>query len=509
MAFTLSSSLRTAGRDVRPQTLASDTDRTAVGAAAIVGVPADLPASDADTLPGPSPEVARCVAADGWWLDFYTEAITDASGAVTGYLEVTTGPGFSSVNEYDAAMTFVRSEYRDDQGYRSSTHMETLLDPDGAVNGYRETSSGSGSGFSYESSALYDADFNLIEADHVSSDGYRSTTRRTELLDPSGTLSGYQLDSSGGDDESSYSSTEVFDRDYQLLSSDFSSSDGYSSTYRLEISRDASGDPTGYVTTYSWTHGNETYSSVDRFDADWNLIGSDTPVLVVDDGPTILPVVRFYSEDSAREARSEVEFAAVAAEVGSGDDGAQLQGSNGDDTFFVDDVRDRVKGAANGDDMLVSNTLSLDLQRKAYKGVENASLVGRDDLRLRGDAGNNALSGNAGDNHIDGGRGTDSLFGGLGNDIFVIRGGERSGADRVADFTSGEDQLALVGSRFERLFNREGKLRDGVFGDRLVFDAETGEVVFDQDGDGGPGTGTVVAILVGVSGIDTDDFIAG
>lgn len=448
-------------------------------------------------------------------VDSFREELRDAAGTLTGYRDVVSGYGFSSVTEYDAADNFISSQYRDSSGYRSGTTRETLRDESGAVTGFREVSSGESGDYSYQSVTEYDPACNLLAADHSDSSGYRSSTTRTELRDAGGNLTGYLLTSAGGGNGYSYTSREIFDTAYTVLSSEYVSEFGdggsYRSSYRLETQRDSAGAVTGYVSNYTWTDGVTEYSNTDRYDSNWNYVDGDSvkPDVVIDDGPAVLPVVSENAGNVARIAVASAESAGASALDGSGKRGAKLVGSAGNDTFFFDDTRDHTSGAGKGEDTVMSNAIALDLRRDAFKGIENATLMGRKDLELRGNGSANELSGNAGDNRIDGYNGSDTLFGGLGEDVFVIRGGQRGTADRVTDFSTGEDTLALVGQTFRGLFDRTGELKEGVIGDRLLFDAGTGELSFDRDGAAGRGTAQVIAILVGVDAVHADDFSIG
>ncbi len=92
----------------------------------------------------------------------------------------------------------------------------------------------------------------------------------------------------------------------------------------------------------------------------------------------------------------------------------------------------------NGDDLLFGN------------GRDNIlfGMNGADELRgangndfLSGDGGEDSLFGGNGDDYLDGGQGDDRLHGGAGSDIFVFSAG--SGRDIIADFTPGEDRIAI------------------------------------------------------------------
>jgi len=152
----------------------------------------------------------------------------------------------------------------------------------------------------------------------------------------------------------------------------------------------------------------------------------------------------------------------------------------------------------------MAEKFGLSLLQKKWDGIENAMLVGSDDLNLTGDAGPNTLSGNGGDNVIRGGAGLDTLFGGGGKDVFVIAR-EKKSIDQVLDFESGEDKIALSGSMFKSLFDKKKQLKDGVIGEKLMLD-EAGVLWFDVDGSGRKVAAEIAVIGVQET-IDRADFI--
>jgi Ca2+-binding RTX toxin-like protein len=443
--------------------------------------------------------------------DVLQEELRDKAGKLTGYRETISGPGYSSVNVYDADMNIVSSEYRDSSGYRSSTLRTTLTDASGATSGYRETSSGRGGDYSYDSTTLYDAGFNIVDSRYSDSSGYTSTSTRSDIRDGSGALSGYRLVSSGSGAGYRYSSVETFDAAYNLLRSEYSDGSGYRSTYSVETQRDSADKVTGYVTTYTWTDGSSTYSSTDRFDANWNYIGGDSskPGVAVDDGPKVLPLLAADVGGTTKVAAASAETSGSGALDGSAKRGAKLKSTAGNDTFYVNDMRDHVSASSKGEDKVVSDSISLDLRRGAFKGAGDATLMGRRDLDLHGDGGANTLLGNAGNNRIDGDKGSDTMFGGLGKDVFVIRAGQKGAPDSITDFTHGDDHIELAGHDLRKLFDASGHLRDGVLGDRLLFDAASGKLSFDRDGAAGQASAKVIVVLIGVDSVGATDFVHG
>jgi hypothetical protein len=456
-----------------------------------------------------------------YWEEITTTRIeiTDDSGAVTGYDDVTSGPGYTSTMHYDVALNYLGEDYVDSWGYHSSSRQTTLTDGTGTVTGYRvETeagddygtyaytevydadwfllesqfsdssgytssttqtitrdaagtvlrydmvSTGTGPDYSYSSSSSYDGNWNLIAADYSDSMGYTSRSTRTILTNADGSVAGYVLESSGSSDGYSYSSTERFDADYQLVSSEYSDGSGYRSTYAQETERAADGTITGYTITSTWTDGTDNYSSVNHYDANWMwLDGEDGGSWKDDGGPRILPVIALSAD---------VEMAEVQ------DDGS----------------------TADSSDMLVSGDGNLNLGKGGHAGVTDAGLTGTDDLKLSGNRLDNVLAGNAGDNRLNGKGGSDSLFGGVGADIFVFDRHALKDTDTVVDFTAGEDQIALDGRPFKGLFEKGGSLKADAWGDALRL--EDGALVFNgKDGD-------VTIALVGTAALDAGSIVA-
>jgi Ca2+-binding RTX toxin-like protein len=97
-----------------------------------------------------------------------------------------------------------------------------------------------------------------------------------------------------------------------------------------------------------------------------------------------------------------------------------LIGGLGDDTYVVDSTLDTItENLGEGTDTVQSADISLDLN--VYTEVENATLLGGNQLDVTGNSGNNVLTGNNGNNTIDGGAGNDTLIGGDGNDTYHRR----------------------------------------------------------------------------------------
>ncbi len=93
-----------------------------------------------------------------------------------------------------------------------------------------------------------------------------------------------------------------------------------------------------------------------------------------------------------------------------------LQGGQGNDVYFVDNVGDRVTEGENaGRDLVVSS-----IDYTLGDNLENLTLTGEEDLIGVGNDEDNSITGNTGDNILDGGVGADTLEGGAGNDTYFV-----------------------------------------------------------------------------------------
>lgn len=132
---------------------------------------------------------------------------------------------------------------------------------------------------------------------------------------------------------------------------------------------------------------------------------------------------------------------------GSGTPNTML-GQEGNDTYVVRAVGDSILEFANqGTDTVEAEVASFTLPSNvehltrtssaAFVGIGNALFN-----NITGASGADFLSGLDGNDQLTGGGSADELLGGAGEDVFRYLGGE-TGFDRIYDFTSGQDRIAL------------------------------------------------------------------
>lgn len=210
--------------------------------------------------------------------------------------------------------------------------------------------------------------------------------------------------------------------------------------------------------------------------------------------------------------------------------GLQIDPNTQIEKAFGGDGNDRLQGN------LANNTLS--------GGRGNDTLAGGSGAdTLLGNAGADLLNGDNGRDLLDGGNGNDSLLGGLGNDTLLggagddtLTGGEGSdrfsfasptafstdtlGTDRITDFVSGTDQIALGKSTFTALATPTGaSLRPEEFAvvdseaaiatatALMVYHSSSGGLFYNANGAApGLGTGGLFAILPNRPNLSASDL---
>jgi Ca2+-binding RTX toxin-like protein len=192
-----------------------------------------------------------------------------------------------------------------------------------------------------------------------------------------------------------------------------------------------------------------------------------------------------------------------------------MTGFGGDDIYAIDNVNDRVvEDPGQGNDAIYT-TLSYVLDT----GHSIETLAARDNsltdaLDLTGNELANSVLGNNGANVLNGGLGSDVLVGYGGADTFAFTTAlGANNVDTVADFVHGTDKIALDDAVFTAIGGL-GALNANAFvtgtaavdaDDRIIYDAETGQLFYDADGSG-IGAAILFAQLSGSLSLTASDF---
>ena len=205
-----------------------------------------------------------------------------------------------------------------------------------------------------------------------------------------------------------------------------------------------------------------------------------------------------------------------------------MAGGTGNDSYVVTNSADAVsEQAGEGTDSVsasVSYTLTDNVENLTLTGTNAINGTGNGDANvvtgngaanvLTGAGGADTLSGGAGNDTIDGGAGSDVLTGGSNRDTFVFSTALGSdNVDSISDFNSASDSFRLYQSIFNGL--ALGTLAAGQFAvgtdaatsdHRIIYDAGTGSLYFDADGNGG-GAASQFATLTNLASISASNFV--
>ena len=195
---------------------------------------------------------------------------------------------------------------------------------------------------------------------------------------------------------------------------------------------------------------------------------------------------------------------------GDGDDNANggadndlIDGGNGNDTLAGGDGDDEVYGRQNNDTL------------NGGAGADDLYGGDGDDVVFGGD-GEDLVDGSNGVDRLDGGAGADTLISGAGADTFVfstLLGG--GNVDVISGFNVADDTIELAISVFGTI--AAGPLAANAFvigsaagdaDDRIIYDAATGALYYDADGNGG-GAAIQFATLAPGLALTAADFTGG
>lgn len=198
-----------------------------------------------------------------------------------------------------------------------------------------------------------------------------------------------------------------------------------------------------------------------------------------------------------------------------------MDGGAGNDTFVVDNVGDLIQESFTGGTDRVLSSISYQLNNSELEHLTlqgSAAIDGVGNFRdnqLNGNSGANRLDGREGNDVLDGKGGNDVLTGGLGSDVFVFSTALGEGnVDRILQFETAGDRIALDDSVFAGI--APGALAPEAFAigaaaqdadDRIVYNRETGALMFDADGVGGADA-ILIATLEPALDLSAANFVA-
>jgi Ca2+-binding RTX toxin-like protein len=193
-----------------------------------------------------------------------------------------------------------------------------------------------------------------------------------------------------------------------------------------------------------------------------------------------------------------------------------LLGQQGDDLYIIEASGDSVieflgEGIDTVQTALGAYTLSTNVENLVYTGTGAFTGIGNGgDNSLQGGLGDDFLSAMGGNDVITSGSGNDLLLGGAGADTFRFAGGE-TGSDRILDFTSGSDRIALSGTGFVHsatigLVQGPGALSATSANSSFIYDQTNGHLSYDADGNGA-GAAVLLATLNAGLTLSAGDFV--
>jgi hypothetical protein len=202
----------------------------------------------------------------------------DESGNVTGYCFTTETEWYTLVENYDLDNNLIGGTYADLDGYHysHSSTWEPIFDSDGVIAGRQHTAISSDGSYSDSRVEIYDTEWNLLSSSYSSSDGDWENTNRAAPPDLSigpAPLSHALTTSGAWADGTTYERLELYNINGQLVHSENIYSDGSSEHYIVEPILSADGRIEGYQGSWSCTYQDGEISSfIEPFDSDLNPI---------------------------------------------------------------------------------------------------------------------------------------------------------------------------------------------------------------------------------------------
>jgi Ca2+-binding RTX toxin-like protein len=225
-----------------------------------------------------------------------------------------------------------------------------------------------------------------------------------------------------------------------------------------------------------------------------------------------------------------------------------VTGGAGDDIFIIQGSQAVINDLGNGRDVLnvISGSLNANITKTWVASADNfnnqtailttkgfavnlsAVVNGSNGFQLTntgkatsliGSKFDDTINGGIGNDRINGGQGNDLLNGGLGNDIFIFNSAlnESNNIDTIENFQVGIDKIHLSKFIFTGLGTKAGKLAVNQFTlssqtstelNRIIYDRDTGNLFYDQDGVGDISPIQFATIMLGVEeSLSSTDFV--
>jgi Ca2+-binding RTX toxin-like protein len=194
-----------------------------------------------------------------------------------------------------------------------------------------------------------------------------------------------------------------------------------------------------------------------------------------------------------------------------------INGLAGNDTIDPNGGNDVIDGGTGSDSVTyatAAGAVVVDLD--SFTSVER--LIGSSFAdSLGGTAGANNLTARGGDDTLTGAGGADTLWGGQGADRFEFREMGTANADRIADWASGSDKVALDDAAFTSIgamgnftagdarfwSSSSGTAHDA--NDRVIYNTSAGSLYYDADGNGA-GAAQLIATFTGNPAVAATDI---
>ncbi len=172
----------------------------------------------------------------------------------------------------------------------------------------------------------------------------------------------------------------------------------------------------------------------------------------------------------------------------------KIYGGTGNDTYYTTyGVLGIFENTNEGNDTVYTVDSvaynNINIENLIYNGTSTFNAIGAENWGdfIQGGARNDALDGKSGDDILVGGSGADTLNGGTGADQFRYIGGE-TGFDKIVDFVSGTDKIALANSGFAHTatvdFVQGSAPTATSTNSTFLYNTADGMLSFDPDGSG-------------------------